>query len=183
MFLRAAILTCCAGLLALSACTIPVADDIHLRGSSSAFAGDTSDYRAMDNAIHDVLVERFGRDRVELVEFPEREHHRWVATSNEFPMGNERHRLRISARPMPGGDGTYEIHVMAREEIYQQGDQFRTGSPPAFGRTPWIEVSRNAKIESEIANEVNSRVRAWRSAGRADPGNRRNEYISGAGGR
>jgi hypothetical protein len=178
---RVAALSCVAGLfVSFTACTIPTADDVHARGSSSAFLRNTTDYRAVDNAIYDVLSEMYPAYTISLVEAPEREFHRWAATSDEFSTGTDRQRIRIEARPWQGSDGHWAPDVAVKTEVAMQQSQFQPKAPGSFGSSPWLEGGRNAKVEARIANEVNKKLRAWRSAGSPDPGNRRDEWLNSA---
>lgn len=203
---RVAALSCVAGLfVSLTACSVPTADDTHARGSSSAFLRNTASYRAVDNAIYDVLSElreeNPGHQRVleevglsnllygkkpgfdvSLVEAPEREFHRWAATSREYSTGSDRQRIRIEARPWQGSDGHWAPDVAVKTEIAQQQNFASFKAPGFFGSSPWLEGGRNSKVEAEIANRVNDKLRAWRASGAADPGNRRDEWLNSASG-
>jgi hypothetical protein len=175
-FAAAAATVVLAGSGMFSGCSMPTADDFQQRGRTSAFLKDTSDYRAMDNAIYDVLAETYGADRITMVEAPEREHHRWVATSDQDVRG-DRHRVRVEGRPMWDSDERYSPQIMVRDQFYLRGNPFAVGSPPEFGGNPWIEGGRDDKQEAKIANAVEAKLRAWRAAGCPEPGNRRDEWL------
>jgi len=166
-------------MIGLSACSVPTADDVHARGSSNNWFTDTSQYRAVDNAIHDMLVEMFGQSRVELSEYPEKEFHRWIVNLDEFIGADaQRHRYRVEARPQLGEDGKYVPHVKVVEQIYITGMPNTRTPSSDVGRTAWLDGARQPKKEIEIANAVSTKVRAWREAGHQDPGNRRDEYFA-----
>jgi len=182
---KMAALTCVAGLFVsmTSACTLVVHDDVHARGSSGMFGDD--EYRAVDNAIYDVLVEQYGKDRVLLVAAPEREHHRWTVTSDEFAIGSDRQRTRIEARAMSGSDGYWFPEVKVTSQFTNRGFDTRVAAPSNFGTNPWINGGSNGRAEAKIVNSVNAKVREWRMNGSQKPGNRRDEWLdrTTAGGR
>lgn len=172
-----------AGLLAFSAaCTMPLADDTHARGRSNAILKD-SPYIQMDDAIHDVLAEVYGKDRMVLVEKPEIEHHRWATTSDENTQAGGRSRVRIEGRPMKGSDGHWYPQIVVKNEFLMEGNPMSPSSTPRdFGRSPWIEGGRNSKLEAKLSNDVNSLLREWRAGGRTDPENRRDGWFKATAG-
>lgn len=174
------IATCLAalGLAALSACAVPfVGEDIHLKGRTSILSPENSEYRAVDNAIYDVLCETYGKSRVIMSEYPEKEFHRWVYVSDEYTAG-ERMRLRVTARPMKDSDGRWYPSLQAKYEVYMKGDPFINGRPGEFGANPFIEGGRGDMLEAKLVNKVMEKVRAWEAANCPDPGSRRDEWIA-----
>ena len=160
----------------ISGCTLGFHDDVHMRGSDSI--GDTTQYRAVDNAIYDVLVKMYGKNRVMASDWPEVEYHKWVVISKEFSPDGQRHRLRIQARPQAGEDGVFVPQVMVEDQIYMQNNlSGNMGKVNERGSSGWIQGARVTKDEMEIANAVNAAVESWRNSGGADTGSRHEDYL------
>ncbi|MCK6438675.1 MAG: hypothetical protein L6Q71_00555 [Planctomycetes bacterium] len=175
----------CAGLLifgaGVSSCTLGFHDNIHTRGSSDSMWRDTSQYRAVDNAIYDVLVKRFGKEFVRSADGPEIEYHRWEVTSEERAIGFERQRKHVWARPELNEDGSrYVVSVYAENQRYEDMNwNGSVGKPSELGRNTWQHMNRIPEIEVAIVNEVNELLRAWETAGMPDPGSRHEQYLAG----
>jgi len=167
---RVAALTCVAGLfVSLTSCTIPGTDTMGAMRNSSERV-------AVDNAIYDTLAEMYGKDRITLVP-AQRKYHRWAATSNEWATGTDRMRTRVEAGAWLGSDGVWAPDIKVSNELSQQQSPFGNTAPNSLGSDPWLEAGRNTKVEAEIANKVNAKIRSWRANGSQEGGNRRDEWL------
>ena len=145
-------------LLAPSACTVITHDDTLQRA-------DDAGWRVVDNAIYDVLAEKYGKDRMQLSEYPEKENHRWVATSDQVNGGLQRQRVRVEGTPELDRTGNYCPWIVVRTEAHIDGR--------------WVELSTDAKAEVGVLNSVDAKIRAWRTSGSpANVASRRNEFLA-----
>ena len=144
--------------LAPSACTVMTHDDTLQRA-------DDAGWRVVDNAIYEVFAEKFGKERVQLSEYPEKENHRWVAISDQENGGLNRRRVCVEGTPETDRTGHYSPWVVVRNEMYSDGR--------------WIEMGTNTKSEVELLNLIDTKVRAWRGSGSpANVASRRDEFLA-----
>lgn len=157
-----------AGLLAISGCTIPFAgEDNFFRGRSNSWTQGDPEYRAVDNAIYNVLAEQYGEDRVFDMAWPEKENHRWTVEFDEV-MAGARGRWAINAAPRKDR-GIWKPDVRVEFQIVTTDDGFNGISRDSHFGGSYLTTTRNHTLEAKIINEVKERVRKWKADGRPEP--------------
>ncbi|MBX3459604.1 MAG: hypothetical protein KF696_06505 [Planctomycetes bacterium] len=149
-----------AAVFVMSGCTV-FQDDIYKMQAGYYFSGS---FDAVDQAIHDEMVARFGKDRVFRADVEWKYEH-WTAISDQKAVGLEKYRMRVSAYPQLGADGVYEPVVVAREEVYTGASTGR-GGPTAMYSNKWTEAARNNELEVELANGIAARLRKSTAGGK-----------------
>ncbi len=162
--------------IGFSSCTFPFADDTLGRAKSSSIQGSNLEYRTLDNAIYDTLSERYGEDRVQRHAYPEKEYHRWVVLSDEEARGLEHYRIRIEGRPQKGGDGNYVPEIKVIQQVRKKENDFAHTAVRDWAANDWLPMGTDTTEEVQIINEVNSKLRQWRAAGKPDTGSRIEEH-------
>lgn len=136
-------------------------DDVNKMQAGYYFSGS---FEAVDQAIHEEMVARFGKERVFRADVEWKYNH-WTAISDQKAIGLEKYRMRVSAYPQLGSDGVYEPVVVARQEAYTGASTGR-GGPTAMYSNKWTEAGRDNELEAELANAIGARLRKSSAGGK-----------------
>ncbi|MBZ0136548.1 MAG: hypothetical protein K8I27_09265 [Planctomycetes bacterium] len=152
---RVAFLFAVAAAFALSGCTF-FQDDIY-KVQAGYYASD--DFSSVEQAIHDTLAEKFGKENVFRPDI-EWKYNNWTVVTNQTARGHDKYRLRVSAYPQLDADGMYEPVVVARQEVYTGYATSGRGGPTAMYSGKWSEAGRDSYLEAELANEIYAKLHA-----------------------
>ncbi|MCA8912535.1 MAG: hypothetical protein KDB82_12585 [Planctomycetes bacterium] len=150
---RVALLIAVAAAFALSGCTF-FQDDVY-KAQAGYYLSD--DFGSVENAIHDELADRYGKEAVFRPDV-EWKYNNWTVITEQRAVGLEKYRTRIMAYPQLDADGQYEPVVIARQEVYTGYGYGSTAGPTAMYSGKWTEAGRDTTLEASLSNGIYTRL-------------------------